>query len=200
MLGGDIVHAERIAQRQLVLGQGAGLVRAQHVHARQFLDGHQAAHDRLFLGEQARADRHRHRQHRGHRHRNRRDGQHQGELQGGEDRIAAEDRDGNDHRHQRHREDDQVVADLQHRLLKMADGVRLLHQFCGLAEVGVRARGIDHRAALTPADDRTGKHRVARFARGGQRLSRQRGLIDSTWDRRPASAHPPARCRPGARG
>ena len=42
LLGGDIVHAERIAQCQLVLGQGAGLVRAQHVHARQFLDGHQA--------------------------------------------------------------------------------------------------------------------------------------------------------------
>ena len=83
LLGGNIVHAERIAQRQLVLGQGAGLVRAQHVHAGQFLDGHQPAHDRLLLGEQARADRHRHRQHRGHRHGNRGDGQHQGELQRG---------------------------------------------------------------------------------------------------------------------
>jgi len=40
LFGGDIVHAERVAQRQLVLCQGAGLIRAQHVHARQFLDGY----------------------------------------------------------------------------------------------------------------------------------------------------------------
>ena len=81
LLGGDLVHAERIAQRQLVLGQRAGLVGAQHVHARQFLDRHQPGHDRLLLGQQARADRHRHRQHRGHRHGNRGHGQHQGKLQ-----------------------------------------------------------------------------------------------------------------------
>src|ERR1039458_5522936 len=39
LVGGDIVHAERITQRQLVLGQGAGLVRAQHVHARPLFEG-----------------------------------------------------------------------------------------------------------------------------------------------------------------
>ena len=36
LIRGDVIYAEWIAQRQL--GQGAGLVRAQHVHARQFLD------------------------------------------------------------------------------------------------------------------------------------------------------------------
>ena len=89
LFSGDIVYTERIAQRQLVLGQGAGLVGAQHVHARQFLDGHQPAHNRLFPGEQARADRHCHRQHRRHRHRNRGYGQHQRELQRGEDRVIV---------------------------------------------------------------------------------------------------------------
>ena len=177
LLGGNFVHAERIAQRQLVLGQGAGLVRAQHVHARQFLDGHQPGDNRLFLGEQARADRHRHRQHRGHRHGNRGDGQHQGELQRGEDRVAAEDREGNNHRHQNHREDDQVIADLEHRALKVADGLRPLHQFRRLAEIGVRTRGIDQCADLALTNDRTGEYCLAGFARGGQRLSRQRGLI-----------------------
>ena len=39
---------------------------------------------------------------------------HQGELQRGEDRVATEERDGNNHRHQSHREDDQVIANLQH--------------------------------------------------------------------------------------
>ena len=59
----------------------------------------------------------------------------------------------------------------------MADGVRLLHQLRRLAEVGLPTRGIDQCADFALANDRTGKHRLAGFARGGQRLSRQRGLI-----------------------
>ena len=177
MLGGDIIHAERIAQCQFVLGQGAGLVRAQHVHARQFLDGHQPGHNRLFFGQQARADRHRHRQHRGHRHGNRRYGQHQGELQRGEDRVAAEDRKGDNRRHQNHCEDDQVIADLEHRALKVADGLRSLHQLRRSTEIGVRTRGIDECTDFALTNDRTGKYCLAGFARGGQRFSRQRGLI-----------------------
>ena len=94
-----------------------------------------------------------------------------------EDRVAAEDRDDDDHRHQGHREDDQEGADLQHRPLEMADGVRLLHQLRGLAEVGVRAGGVDQGADLALADDRTGEHRLAGLARGGQRLSGQRRLV-----------------------
>ena len=59
----------------------------------------------------------------------------------------------------------------------MADGVRLLHQLRRLAEVGVRTGGVHHRLDFTLTDDRTGKHRLAGFALGGQRLSRQRRLI-----------------------
>ena len=155
LLGGDIVHAERIAQRQLVLGQGAGLVRAQHVHTRQFLDGHQLAHNRLFLASRraptaivtdstvgiatgmaatvsTRAN-----------------------CKRGEYRVAAEEGDGNDHSDQSDREDNQVVADLEHRAFEMADGVRLLHQLRRLAEVRVRTGGVDHRADFTLANDRT---------------------------------------------
>ena len=177
LLGGNIIHAERIAQRQLVLGQRAGLVRAQHIHARQFFNCHQPAHNRLFLGEQSRTDRHRHRQHRRHRHGNRRHGQHQGELQRREDRVTSIDRETDDHRHQRHREDDQVIADLQNRFLKMADRVRLLHQLRRLAKIGFSTRGINQRADFALPDDRTRKHGIPGFARGGQRFSRQRGLI-----------------------
>ena len=89
LVGCDLIQAERIAKRQLVLGQRAGLVGAQHVHAGQFLDGDQLAHDRLLLREQSGADRHRHRQYRRHRHGDRRHRQHEGELQRREDRIAA---------------------------------------------------------------------------------------------------------------
>ena len=173
----DTVHAERLAQRQLVLGQGAGLVRAQHVHARQLLDRRQARHDRLFPGQQARADRHGHRQHGRHRHGNRGHGQHQGELQGGENRVATEQRDSDNHRHQRYREDDQIIADFQHRALKVADRGRPLHQLRRLAEVGVRTGGIDQCVDFALADDRPREHRLTGLVRDGQGLPRQRGLI-----------------------
>ena len=52
----------------------------------------------------------------------------------------TEERDSNNHRHQGHGENDQVIANLQHGTLEMADGVRLLHQLRGLAEIGVRPR------------------------------------------------------------
>ena len=77
----DALDGEGIAERQLVLGQGAGLVRAEHVHPGQLLDRHEPADDGLLLREQARADGHRHRQHRRHRDGNRRDGEHERELQ-----------------------------------------------------------------------------------------------------------------------
>ena len=85
-VGGDLVQTERVAERQLVLRQRAGLVGAQHVDAGQFLDRDELADDRLFLGEQASADRHRHRQDRGHRDGNGGHGQDEGELQRGEHR------------------------------------------------------------------------------------------------------------------
>ena len=158
----------------------------------------QLAHDRLFLGEQTRADRHRHRQHRRHRHGNRGDGQHQRELQRREDRVAAKDRDGDDHRHQDDREDDQVIADLQHRALKVADSMRRLHQL---------ARSCRN-TCLCPW------HRPARRSRPGGRSSRRTPPRRScAWraairpsaptdrprsDRRRAAAHRPGRYRPGA--
>ena len=56
--------------------------------------------------------------------------------------------------------------------------MRALHQFRRLAEVGVRTRGIDQRADFALTNDRTGKYRLAGFARSGQGFSSQRGLID----------------------
>ncbi len=177
MLGGDLAHGERLAQGQLVLGQGAGLVRAQHVHAGQLLDGHQPAHDGLLGGQQTGADRHGHRQHRGHGHGDGGHGEDQGELQGGQERVAASDRHDHDHRHQGGRQDDQKGADLQHGPLEVADSLRLLDQLGGLAEVGVGAGGVDQGADLTLSDDRRGEHRLTGLAGGGQRFSGQRGLI-----------------------
>ena len=43
--------------------------------------------------------------------------------------VAAEHRHGDDQDHQRHGDHDQVIADFQHRLLKMADRMGGLNQF-----------------------------------------------------------------------
>ena len=95
LVRGNTVHGEGIAQGQLVLGQGAGLVRAQHVHARQFLDRRQPRHDGFFFRQQTRADRHGYGEHRGHRHRNRGHQKHQAEFQSGENLVATDERDDN---------------------------------------------------------------------------------------------------------
>ncbi len=168
LLSGNLIDRERIAERQLVLGQGAGLVRAEHVYARQLLDGHQAAHDRLLRGEQSRSDCHRDREHCRHCHGNRCHGEHQGELQRVEDRVTSEDRDDGNQRHQPCCEDDQESTDLQHCLLEVADGLRFLHQLCCLAEVGLRTCGVDHGPDLTLTDDRSGEHRLPTCAGGRQ--------------------------------
>ncbi len=59
----------------------------------------------------------------------------------------------------------------------MADGVRLLHQLRGFAEISVGPGGVHHRVDFTLADNRPRKHRLARIASGGQRFACQRGLV-----------------------
>jgi len=167
-----------VAQSERVLGQGAGLVRAQDVDTSEFLDRNQFADNGLLLGQQPGADGHRHRQHRRHRHRDRGDREDQGELQGGHKWVAAQQRHEHDHRDEQCREDDEVVADLQDGLLEVADRVRALHQFRGLAEVGVGAGGVDQGTDLTAADHRPGEHRIPGRAGRRQRLPGQRGLVD----------------------
>ena len=55
-----------------------------------------------------------------------------------------------DHGDEDHSQNDQVVADLQHGLLKMADGDRRLHQFRRLAKISFAARRVDKRADFAP--------------------------------------------------
>ena len=62
---------------------------------------------------------------------------------------------------QHHREKDQVIADLEHGTLKMTDGMRFLHQFRSLAKIRVHPGAINHAVNFTPADNRTGIHRIA---------------------------------------
>ena len=81
-------------------------------------------------------------------------------------------------RHEDQCEDNQVVADLQHGFLEMADGDRRLHQFRRLAKIGLAAGRVDQRVDFAATNDRPGKDGVARFTRGGQGFPGQRRLVD----------------------
>ena len=107
-----------------------------------------------------------------------RHGEDQGELQSGENRVAAEDGDDDDHRYQGQRQQDQELPDLEHCLLEVADRRRVLDQLGRFSEVSVRARRVDECTDLTLADDGAGEHRVTRVVSHREGLSGQRGLID----------------------
>ena len=94
-------------------------------------------------------------------------------MQGGKNRVPAVNGKSDDDPHQADGENDEIVADFQDRLLEMTDGVRLLDQLRCLAKIGVRAGAIDERGALTAANDRPRKYRIAGVSSRGQGLSGQ---------------------------
>ena len=148
------------------------------IDAGELLDGREPAYDRLTFGKLARANGHGHRQHGRHGHGDCRDGEHQRELQRGHDGIATEQGDGEDEGHERNGHDDQIVADLEHRALEVADRVGLLDERCGLAEESVSAGGIDKRIGLALADDGAGIEVLSGRFRYRQGFAGQRRLID----------------------
>ena len=92
--------------------------------------------------------------------------------------IAAEQSHGKDDRHEHNGDDDQVVADLQHRALEVANRMRLLDKRRGFAKEGVRAGGIDQRVGLALADDGAGIEILPGLLRHGQGFAGQRRLVD----------------------
>ena len=169
----------RLAEGELVLGERAGLVRAQDVDAGHLLDRLQPGDDRLLLRQPLRAERHRHRQHRRHRHRHRGDEQDQHELGEPQEVGAAHQLDADQDGRQHNRDDDQEVADAHHRLLEVRDGAGALHQLGGASEEGVAAgRGSD-RDHLALLDDGAGVGRIAGLLADRQRLAGERRLIDA---------------------
>ena len=69
--------------------------------------------------------------------------EHQAKFQRGENLVSAEESEDKNQGDQCHRQNDQVVADLHHSFLEVADCMSLLHQLRGLAEVSVCPGGID---------------------------------------------------------
>ena len=82
----------RLAQCELILGQSAGLVCAEHVHAGHFLDRDKTRDDSFHPCQAHGAHGHGDREHGGKRNRDRRDGQDEGEFSGLSQGVAAKER------------------------------------------------------------------------------------------------------------
>jgi len=78
--------------------------------------------------------------------------------------LAAIDSNTDDDCHHGHRRHDQLVADLQHRVLEMADGSRCFDQLRRFAEMRVLAGRMDQRTAFAATNDRTGEYGVNKMA------------------------------------
>jgi hypothetical protein len=187
LLGALGRQQDRLTQGELVLGQGAGLVRAEDIDAGHLLDRRQPRDDRLLLRQGERAQRHGDGEHRRHRHRDRRHQQDQHELQNvqcvrnapivGDDDVAI---DAHGHHDQREREGegDEKVSDLEHRPLSVAHGTGAGDELGGTPEKRVRPGGNDRAAHFTLLDDAARVSFVAQLLGDRQRLAGQRGLID----------------------
>ena len=92
--------------------------------------------------------------------------------------IVPVDLDPDQDERQRERHQDQKIADLQHRLLRMRDRAGACDQLGGAAEEGVVAGLDDDAGHVALLGDAAGIGRVAHLLRDRQRLSRQRRLID----------------------
>jgi hypothetical protein len=89
-------------------------------------------------------------------------------LEGGNKLVATKHGHTNDQDDQNHRQNDEVIADLEDRLLEVADGVRRFNELCGLAEVSRLAGGRNHGVDLPPLENRAGIDRFTGLAGDGQ--------------------------------
>src|SRR5476651_927064 len=161
-----------VLEDDLVLGQGAGLVGAQHVHGAEVLDGVQAldhhlapGHGHGALGEVGADD---HRQH----FRGQADGDRQGEEQGVAPVAFGKAVEQEHYWHHHQHETDQQPADAVHPAVKGGLHPRADNRIGQRAEVGARASGDHH--GLGGAADHVGAHeadvlqvqQIARVAAG----------------------------------
>ena len=169
----------QVAQRKLVLGEGAGLVAAQHVHAGHLLDGDKTRNDRFEVGQALGANRHGDGQDRRQRHRDRGDGQDEGKLYGLDERVVAEQGGEPNNEHEADRHQDEEVADTQHRALEMGNGLGLLDETGGLAEIGLHSGRGDDAGHLALLGDGARIGLVPGLFVDRERFSRQRRLVDA---------------------
>ncbi|WVZ73285.1 hypothetical protein U9M48_021611 [Paspalum notatum var. saurae] len=170
---------EGLVDGELVEGERAGLVAAEHVHPGHLLDGGHALGDGALLRQPVGADGHGHRQDGGHGDGDAADEQDEEVVDAVAvgavlDGVHDDDLDG----HADGDGDDAEVADGREHELEVADVVGAVHQVRRLAEEGVHAGGDDDGLDLPLLHGGAREDPLARVLVHGQRLPRERGLVD----------------------
>ncbi|OIQ76994.1 hypothetical protein GALL_413190 [mine drainage metagenome] len=183
--GGQHLGFRRLLQRdhagdgELVQGDGAGLVHAEHVHGGGVLGGGEPRHQHAALGQLLRSDRHADGEHHRQGHRHRAHQQHQHQRDHLHQRGAA-DQGQHDHQGQQRADDDEQPAhDLGHHCLDVQLRPCALHQLRGAAEVGLGPGQHDHAVAFAAADDGARGEHFAGALVCILRLAGERGLVDA---------------------
>mmetsp|Transcript_5486 Transcript_5486/g.13867 ORF Transcript_5486/g.13867 Transcript_5486/m.13867 type:complete len:493 (-) Transcript_5486:544-2022(-) len=177
LLGESRNVREVVLKNHLVERERSRLVAAQHVHARELLDGCQARDDRLLVSQHAASECHGGGAHHLHRDGNGRDEKHDAERNRLEDVLAMQQevsqRDGDRDDAESH----ETERDSQNDFLEVAHLVNGLDERRRFPEERFTTRGAHHRFHLTSCD--IGSHfcDVSRTHRHGKRLARQSCLI-----------------------
>lgn len=153
VLGVDTRDAVGLSERELVLGQGSGLVRAENLDTSEGLDGRELLDDSLLLGEVSSADGHGGGDDSGQTDGDTNDGDGQGELEDGDDAVGAVER-GNPGNEQG--EDDKNEQDSSNSVEDLgevtASGGGSVDEGGGTTNEGVVTGGGDDHEGLTTLD------------------------------------------------
>ena len=168
---------------QFVLGDCAGLVATQHIHARRLLDRGESRHEHALFGQLQGTERGSHGKGGRQCHRDRGHQEYEGERQDFTQGNRCNQSVDQDHYYQGGVQNDQGSYDLEYDLLKVTSRLRQADQFRGLSERGSRACGGDFAGRLAPFDlrSRVGHLPTTGFDRHG--LPCQRRLIDQNLPR-----------------
>jgi hypothetical protein len=163
--------------RKFVLGDGSGLVGAQQVHRRGFLDRWQAGDQHPGPGQLARPQRGREREGGGQRHRHRRDHQDEHKRQQPGQREMRDQPVGQDRHHQGAVHRQQSPYHPEDRLLQVADGPGGADQLRGPPVISGRPGRGDRAGCFPPAQQRPREKLLARPGLHLRRLAGEHRLV-----------------------
>jgi hypothetical protein len=179
VIGVNTLDGERLRERQLVLGQGTGLVRAENLDTGKGLDGAELLDDGLLLGEVGSTDSHGGGDDGGKTDGDTDNGDGQGETQDVNDGVGAVERGDPDDKEGQDDEDQQNCTDTVEDLSEVTSAASGLgDQGSGATDEGVVTGGGNDDEGLTTLDGGRSKAVVALVLVDSERLTSDGGLIN----------------------
>ena len=179
VLGVDTGDSVGLGQRELVLGQGTGLVRAQNLDTSERLDGGQLLDDGLLLGEVGGTDSHGGGDDGGETDGDTDDGDGQGELEDLDDGVGAVERGNPDDKVGQDDEDEEDGTNAVEHLSEVTStGASGVDEGSGATDEGVVTGGSNDDESLATLDSRGSVALVALVLVDSERLAGDGGLIN----------------------